>query len=708
MSQIENVITTTFRARGGNVVSQLGSYAQGFGRIGNVINDNVRMSERLNNQWRAFGTTLRYALAGGAIFGLTRLVGQLRDVNTQLGLMAAIGSTASGAPFSTAQITDLGNQLQSTAIKAITPLNEVNDAAVNFLSTVQNVKPSEIPTILTDIGRAATLAQTPVQDLTQAATTMNIAFGRANNASNISQFTRMWFALISTAPGGISAAPQIAQSMPALASMFQLAPGRSVPGRTGQAQMMSLVLGALRTGMPPATAMRGVTYLLQSLAQPTGGATKALAGIGITPQFVQQNGVYAAVMKLLTTITKTGNAKQLAQIPEDVLSEMDASGGNLPGIPAAEMIRLRKMVPRIHGIRAAIILASQLQAHGNVTSLDQDLQDMQAAQANQAKGAQDMAAAWKRFEKRAALKEASVAINTMGLQVASMFAPILNFAAHGVTGAANFAQHHHGLVQGAAIGGGGFLAALGIGRFLGIGRLPGLNRIPGIRGLLGGGAGSAFVRGRAIESALSGATGIGATPQNPLYVIVVGQIFGGNTPGPTPGPGPTGGTSFFGKLGNLGKRFGGYGLAAGGATIAAAAAIPVIYNEVVKHLEGSSRRIPPGHPLLDRFAANSNFQNYIPTKNQSRILDQFAGGKLSANQAEHALRAMQLFGGNVTGIEGFRQGMLKGRAEIFLTLDQKDASGKIVRKRVHIPVDLWQGGKHPSTRGSAGKTRRGN
>jgi hypothetical protein len=647
------------------------------------------MSERLNNQWRAFGTTIRYALAGGAIFGLTRLVGQLKDVNTQLGLMSAIGSSPSGAPFSSKQVTALGNDLQTTAIKAITPLAQVNDAAVNFLSTVQNVKPSEIPSILTSIGQAATLAQTPIEDLTQAATTMNIAFGRSNNAANISQFSRMWFALISTAPGGIAAAPQIAQAMPALASMFQLAPGH-VPGKTGQAQMMSLVLGALRTGMPPSTAMRGVTYLLQSLAQPTGGARTALAGIGITPQFVQQRGIYAAVMRLLGTITKTGNAKQLAQIPEDALSEMETNGANLPGIPASEMIRLRQMVPRIHGIRAAIILASQLKAHGAVTSLQQDLDDMTAAEDNHAKAAQDMSKAWQRFEKRARLQQASVAINAMGLQVASMFNPVLNFAAGHIVGATQSMQRHRSLTRHIAEGGAGLLAALGIARFVGAGRFPIFSRIPGLSGLMGG---NAFVRGRAIESALSGATGIGASPQNPLYVIVVGQLFGGNTPGPSNTVNDAAkGAGMWQLMKSVGSRTMGAGKfaigEAGALSMAGAALFGAGWAFAQRGETGQVRWSPTGRPY---YKLGSSIHAFSSSEEHQLEL----------------LRAQKLYGHGVTGIEQYRVGMLRGQAEIFLTLDQKDANGKITRRRVHVPLDLWQGGRHPSNRGNAGKTTRG-
>src|SRR5215831_5311880 len=217
MSTINNTITTTFRARGNQAIAQMGTVSQGFGNIARSINDTTRLSTRLNDQWRALGTTIRYAVAGQAIFGLTRMIGQLKDVQQQLGLMQAIGEPAGGGIFSDNAIKQMGDSLRQASVDSLTPINEINDATINYLSTVQGVKQSELPDIIKNIGQAAKLSQTPVE------------------------------ALIKTAPGGVSAAPEIAAQIPTLASMFQMAPGRSVSPRLAQAQMMSLTLGAVRT-----------------------------------------------------------------------------------------------------------------------------------------------------------------------------------------------------------------------------------------------------------------------------------------------------------------------------------------------------------------------------------------------------------------------------------------------------------------------------
>src|SRR4051794_24832551 len=225
MSSIQNVITTTFRAQGSQAIAQMGSVAQGFGNVGRAIYGNTQMSERLNSQWRAMGTTNRYSISGSGLFGLTRMVGQLRDVQQQLGLIQAIGSKPGGGIFgqslSTKDVDAMGNALRQAAVNSLTPVNELNDATVNLLSTVQNVRPSEVPGIIQNIAEAAKIAQTPVEDLTKAAATMNVQFQRTNSVGNIQQFTRMWFALIKTAPGGPSAAPEIAQQLPSLGSIVR-------------------------------------------------------------------------------------------------------------------------------------------------------------------------------------------------------------------------------------------------------------------------------------------------------------------------------------------------------------------------------------------------------------------------------------------------------------------------------------------------------
>lgn len=704
MSQIENVITTTFRARGGQAIAEMGSVTQGFGRMGQVINENSRLSERLNSQWRALGTTIRYAIAGTAVFGLTRLVTQLKDVQQQLGLMQAIGQPAGGGTFSDTQINRLGSRLRASAVDALTPVNEINDAVVNFLSTVQGVDESEIPQIVTNIGQAAKLSQTPIEDLTKSVTTMNVAFGRKNNFQNISEVTRMWYELIKTAPGGIAAAPQIAQQMPSLATMFMLAPGRHTSGRQAEAQLMNLTLGAVRTGAPPSVALRGLTYLLQSIAQPTGGAVKALGGIGITPQSVQEQGIRPNLMKLLRTITHTGNLNVIKNIPDEQLEGMT----NLPGIPAQEMTRLRQMVPRIHGIRAAIILASQLQRRGNVESLDESLKMMQDEQDNTVSDAHSFAVAWQNFRKRSQLQEASVAINSLGLQVAQMFEPVMNLAARGVTRVQKEAQRHPDVAKGVTYGLAGAFALAMAGRALNLGNTR-LGKVPGLGRILGGGGpGQAFVAERAFEASISGNRALGASPQNPMYVTVVGQLFNSGTGKFGRNTGGRGG----GAAGDVervaedvaavkGAKFGWRGLRglrsmAGAGLRKAAAMAP------------GSRALGGSADLIPEFARFLKFGG-VPVMIGTELAFPDAAGSKNERDIFSTGRMRHIFGPSVTGRivsgENIRGGTMHGHAEVWLTLNIQHPGGKITQQRVHVPLDRFKNGSFPSKSGKPGSQR---
>lgn len=680
MSQINNVITTTFRARGGNVVSQLNSYASGFGRLGQSINDNTQMSSRLNNQWRAIGTTIRYAIAGTAIFGLQQMVRELSQVNTQLGQMQALTDIGQGQRFNDTQMGQLLNGLMETSVDTITPLSDVNDAAINFLSTVQGVKANELPQMLSDIGIAARLSQADMESVTQAATTMQIAFGRKVNTASVGQFSRMFQWLIGTAPGGTAAGSTISQAMPGLASMFQLAPGRTGTAASRQAQMMSLTQGVLMTGMPAATGMRGLTYLLQSIAQPTGGAKTALAGIGITPQFVQQQGIFAGVMKLLHTISPVsrGQAKQLGAIPDETL---DATN-TLPGIPANELTALRTMIPRIHGIRAAIILASQLQQRGDVQSIAQDLTDYMKVQNVNSEQAKKVAKAAADFRRRAKLEDAATALHNAGLQLARAFDPLLERGAGGILGATSAMRHHPRLTRDVALGAGGFLAAVGAARLV-----PGLSsRIPFL-GKLSGASGQAFVKGRAIEDQLAGSGQRGFSPGLPLYVIVVGQVFGGATPGPTPTPG---GGGLFSKI----RGWGGWAAAGrgirgasgeigGGAMTALGAAAVILDLKNAADTADKFRKVhwsPTGRPYMN---IAGKLWDFKPKQQHEEILSQ----------------ARKIFGGNVQGVSNYGAGMWKGQADINMTITREGADGRLHRQRVHVPVDMWAHGRHPGHRG---------
>ena len=330
---------------------------------------------------------------------------------------------------------------------------------------------------------------------------------------------------------------------------------------------------------------------------------------------------------------------------------------------------LGKVFHRIHALRTALAISGQI----DVGQAQRDLILMQQAAAGHVSDVNSLSKAWTRFSDRTKLKQASVALNALSLQVAQIFEPVMNLAAKGIIGVTHAAQRHPGATRDIAIGGAALLGAMGIGRFLGAGNLPGVRRIPGLSRILGGGPGRAFVMANAAQAAVSGNTALGASPQNPLYVVVVGQLFGGGTPGPAGAEAGAAraarGSRLFGWGKNILKTVGGGSVALGGATAAMAAADAAALGALI-----------------------------------------FKGGGDQGPGTTVLARAQQLFGrtGRVTGIESATSGRFHGRAEIFLTLDQVDpTTGKKKVTKVHVPIDMWKNGSHPTQGGKVTQKGRG-
>jgi hypothetical protein len=282
------------------------------------------------------------------------------------------------------------------------------------------------------------------------------------------------------------------------------------------------------------------------------------------------------------------------------------------------------------------------------------------------------------------MEQASVALHNAGLEIARAFNPIFQIASGGILDVTGAMQHHQRATRNIARAGVGFMAALGVARFAGI-------PLPGILGRISGRGGQAFVAARAVEAATSGATGLGATPQNPLYVTVVGQLFGGSTP--PPGSGGEG-SSFWRKIltgGGSRAALARAGLAGAGSAAAIAAIALAQHGDQggVMHItpHGGIRWSPTGRPYRFRDSG-------VPGNTEHDIFQ-------LSRAREHQLilrQARRVFGGNVTGFENYGAGMWKGQADINLTII-RDENGKRVRERVHIPIDMWAHGRHPSHRG---------
>lgn len=687
MSSINREIVTTFAARGGaQVRAVMGEVMGGLNGMLRSQRDLGRQTSYLNSQMRAFGTTLRYSIAGAGLYGAFGGVSTLSQIQKQLGLISAIGDVTTpqgrGMLLVGESLRTLGEESRTAAVAAITPITDMNAAVLNFLSTVQNVPRPQLIPIVEEIAKSSMIAQVAAEDATKAFTTMNIASGRENNLKNVRSIANEFAALISLAPGGRTAGHEIIGQLGPLSSLMAL--GRGTPE-----QMMALTLGSLRFGGTPSTSMRGLQFLMQSLIAPqTKEQVAALSGMGVTPESIAQEGIWTNLMRFLGRINPRKSTRQVAGFSDESLEALEGNpeaAGRALGIGAAESRLLNQAIGRIHGVRAAVVLAAQLEEQGNITSLQQNLEIMDKAQKGQLGDTLDLVKMWQRLEDEAILPRTAIAISALQQDLISTLEPFINYAGEKIIGARDFTSRHHDL---AVYGGLGTIGAVMAGR-----------RISG-RGFGFRGAARGLLGVNAAESMMSGDAAIGASPTNPLYVVVVGQLLGPGGAGMPSGvilpPGAGGATGARpGRMRRLGR-------AAGRAAwpVAGLMAVGGAGEAIFDHLGINDVDVGISRQRITQMALRRPEQ-------VEKILDRLKGNisldaEKNARAAEEARRAFE-------ALERRGGGEVKGELNANITLNYEDLEGNKKRKSVRVPVALepkFKNGITPQTRGKD-RTMRG-
>jgi hypothetical protein len=420
--------------------------------------------------------------------------------------------------------------------------------------------------------------------------------------------------------------------------------------------------------------------MVQSLVHPqTKEAEDTLKSIGITPDFINQYGVFPAIVRLIEKVREMGvggNVAGLGRLSDEDISSIEERFGagavdiSDLGISGRGAEFLSLALRRIHGIRAGVQLVAKFD------QLQEDMQQINDAWTGTADASREYADAVERFRSETTLAEAGASLQAIRQNLALALEPVLEVPARGITATARWMEENQQTTRNIALGSAAFLAALGIGRFAGAGRWPVLRRIPGLRNILGG-AGRGFVMANAAQAALTqGGAGPGLSPQNPLYVVVVGQIFGGGgTSQPVPPVmGRGGGRGVFGRMRDWGGWITG-GVAAGARLI---------------------NRLPPGVKLGGGAALAGLGALVWP--------DSTAAFPYGERHAMNLARARQI-DPNIEYLYRTRQVEMFGKASVELDIGYRDQSGKFQRKKVHIPMDQWAGGRTPSSQGRPGNRR---
>jgi hypothetical protein len=581
---INHQILTTWLARGGQAIAVQGQIAAGYMNVGRQARGMSRETGLAEKQMRAFGTTLRYAFAGSVIFGMTSMIGKLNELQQQMGLIAAIAGP-SGVNFGTTGLGRLQDEIAVKSVDARTNITDLNNSVINYLSTVQGADPEQLPEIVSAIGIAARLSQTPTEDLTKAVTTLNIAAGRHNNLKTINGLLREWFSLISRAPGGIAAAPQIAQQLGPLASVAQM-------GRLTPEQLFGFSLGALRFGATPSVALRGTQYFLQSLFKsPSKEGAEMMKKAGLTPALLDKVGgtefarQYLAYVKSLGARPTRGGVRKFGALadvmpnPEAVAGDEFAPNLRIPGLGAEARAFLSTTLGRIHGIRTALVLLQDPKV------LDAFIKSFSDLEKGVGKDAQQLKKAADEYRRQTPLQEAAIALDSLRTSVARDLSGPLGFISGGISRGAQALTKNRTLREDLLVGGGAAVLLYG-GLKLG-------------RGLLGKG----LVGAAAAQSLADTGAGPKGSIDDPLFVVVLYQLGGGKGIPGLPGGGSGGGGGLPDVIATGGRRlgrFGRFGRFARG--VGPAAATIIAYELVSDWLNLGS--IPLGGLSLRRIPAN--------------------------------------------------------------------------------------------------------
>lgn len=665
ISDIQRRITMLWDSRGSaQVKASISEMSGGLRMYRRELRGMGQEQGYIDKQTRAFGTTLRYALAGGALFGTVNAIKTLGDFQAKLGEISAIG--ASGKfPLVGQQLDDLGAKMLKVSTDSATPINEIEDAVTNLYSTINNLSPDSAVEAIKSIAAIARVSQADITDTTQSVLGLMSAFGQT--PEDVKKIGDKFFTVTAEASGGANFAKIYAQQLGKLAQSGK-------QGRFSEDEIMALSIAGSKFGGSPASNLRAQAQLMRNILTP-GNPTKSepayeRAGVGKAAR--ANMGGYEVLMKLLqygNSLPKSAQPDYFAQI----------------GTRAETRNQLTTY--------AALLDQGQIKAGSGNKTIDQYMRDLE-----QSAGAADKAMGRAMDLRR--IQQAGIAMSNFSIAFAGAFNPILQPAAKGITKGSTAFQdltnkHPHEVM----IGAGAVGAALLLMRKF-------TTRAPGLGGLAAVGA---------VGDTLSGGHQRGDSPVNPLYVIVVSQLIGGPKLMPGRGQFPRGQgpltkeaardaeraaeRSRMAKLGRFARwgeraspfmRIGGP-LAVAGMVLATnggaeqggdRSAFPRI-NRLLKRLEKGDRKFSPAES--EAIGALGNYSAATAPKPRLKAAEAILDGAVAA---------------------GLR---ISGNATVTVNVDSTDAKGNTKRKTTKVPLPLFGDFTQPAPQ-TAGKnkTKRGN
>jgi hypothetical protein len=722
----------------GNIDAVLNRLNNGISRVGGSSRQTTNEMGLWQRQMMAMGTTARYALAGGVVFGVTAAVGALSQFERGWGqVMALMSGIDTRRGFQQAQ-TDISS-LTSYALQASNSLATASDQVQSVIQ--QAYSAFQIPQGQRGIAQ--------VERFTDAV----VKLGAVAESTDLNQLSQGVIGFSMSMGRGLQDVPRFA-SMLSQVSRISLFRGSELSQFIGQigaggvtarmkpAEILALLTAVSLGGGSQAMAARGVSQLTgRSLLFPQTPGQKAAygqAGLPSDPATLVQMGGANVLLRLFNAVHAAGglgiSGAGRAMTDEQIASLGDNASASSLGISGRGTALARNFFGRIESFRAFTlayqILSQDARAHG--ITLNQAFRNFVRQINNAGKSTKTLDDQFKAFLSQSQLSQASIAIHNMTMGLVRNADPLLHPLARGVTALSNQSlQHPHvvGALEGALFAG---LGARAIGRFVpgGAGRLLRLFG-RGTSGVASGAAGAALA-GEAATNLLSGGQTDG-TRANPFWVIIHPASWYVGSPGGFGGPINT---PFTGSP-RLPNRVPRIPFGPVGAATAALSGLLLEGYGIQRFVHGAMHRGAPT-PLVDAFLQRATtardspfgqkypglrglFQQYVdsngaisPQMLEARLAGNpaalgFAGWRRVQTRAERlaAQRAVQYVGresGDQAGAFAV-DGNLSGEFTVHLVDKQGNEIGVQLQKGV--PVKLWGARAVPQHRGKPKDTRKG-
>lgn len=713
MGDVNRTIRTTWVGQGGNVLATIGrlnSELRGLGTSADQVN---RRTGILGQQFRALGTTIRYALAGSVIFGSLRALSTLSEYQKKLGQIQAItdrpgpgGGTILG--FDSRDLAKLNKDIQDVSVSTVSSLGDIQDSVLLIQSSFQNLPEERVMQFARLFNEAAQVTQASAEGASNAIIGMLGAFapGQRGNLEQAQRMARIYTQLISVSAGirGDVGANIVSQLS-----------GSALQGGFSPEQMAGLLttVSFAQAGAPRIAGL-GLGQLMVNILRPKTAQEKqayAEAGLPTDPNELAKMGGMKVLQQLMAAVRKRGGLRFTPGMTEE-----DVSAATTPeevGVTGGGTALAYQFFGRVQALRQFAILMN-----AGTDAINKNVAEMH-------RGIPVHDRFMKIYQEET-LARAAQSWATFSVSFVQTMSPVLNLMARLTETSTTFLRHNPRVAQGLAAG----VLGLGVaGRF---GLLGKVSRVLfGGRGLAGAArlealpqqVPRALLEAEALPAALAGA-GQGSRAA-PFWVIIHPLSWALGAPG--------GGITDKGGGGGLppavvpwwrrGGRLGRFGLLRGGGAVAAMAMLAGneistgageadrrrSFADVIRMIRGNPRifpRLSQTYPALEQ----GNLEGQA-----AAVWQMLAGGKIRPGQAERMLRAnalgTQRFGHHA-GFPGIfwqaltagisrpqgQQATLKGKADVTVTVNIREASGRQTRKRVHVPVNMWpqfSGGRFP-------------